>query len=123
MRPRGSGTTALLSPRRRATLSDSGLLSRLATEGIHVRRPRRACRASPGTEKVGALVSIECDGEARLAMQIIRLQSQKQTSSVLPYDHFPVTVAPTKRESLYPVSKNLLVLKLQFVRRVVYIPS
>ena len=57
-----------LSRRRRATSSDSGLLSRLATEGIRVCRTRRAYRASPGMEKDGALVSTECDGEARLAI-------------------------------------------------------
>jgi len=92
MRPRGSGMTASSSQRRHATLSDSGLLSRLAPEGLHVDRTRRACRASPGMEKDGALVSIECDGEARLVIQIIRLQSQKQTPSVF----FPITL-PTYR--------------------------
>ena len=72
---------------RRATSSDSGLLSLLATEELHVRRTRRACRAPLGTEKDGALVSIECDGEALLAIENKKLQSQKQTPSVLPYDH------------------------------------
>lgn len=56
------------SRRRRATSSDSGLLSQLATEGIRVRRTRRAYRASPGTEKDGALVSTECDGKTRLGI-------------------------------------------------------
>ncbi len=86
--------TASSSRWRLATSSGSGLLSRLATEELHVRRTRRACRASRGTEKDGALVSIECDDEAQFAIQVTRLQSQKQAPSVLPSSYDDIAYVP-----------------------------